>query len=523
VDLIGTAAESDAVGAILAAISLAGTELELIANLAGFLFFGYAVYLFLPRVFPEALNVVTDRRGYQVFAVCFVVVVSEPLASIVLSEDFASFRNIIIALASTVTPLVVCLGYVGIIASRDMVNIRPASREVSERFNVSVASGRMNDTERVSLTDHLSDIAYVGFMTAVPLPFLSMAVGVAGLLYPIPEVLAIGWMIINVINTRFGQSVGGRLPSRERVDVEEIVFDLVVNVVRSPKGVPTVLLTLTGFGGAISIFGVRSGNMLQFTREGLITIRSDPFFAWNVLGVGLVSLGSGLFAVWFWARVIRRIPAYFQAWNASKAEGSPLAEESLPVPTTRPVGLLLPFAVTTLPAVAFIQTLRFDYFFDLRTLVLSGYGVVWPLSMVVLGWAVYQTRRTEPQPPSSEGRALPVALLVEVAVVLFQLPIAAYVGQASGMGFSSPIEGVDIILIPTVMIVFMFVIPDLEARANDVEGWRSQQANLAMFVVGLSCAIGGMFNIGSTGLLLNIFAALFIGTPIWDVMTDILL
>jgi len=84
--LIEAATESDGVGAILASISLVGTELELLTNIAGFLFFGYAVYEFLPRLFPKELAVVTDRRGYRIFAVCFALVASETIAIAFLSD-----------------------------------------------------------------------------------------------------------------------------------------------------------------------------------------------------------------------------------------------------------------------------------------------------------------------------------------------------------------------------------------------------------------------------------------------------
>ena len=517
-EVVGTAAESNAVGTLLASISLVGTELELVANLAGILFFGYAVYEFLPRVFPEELAVVADRRGYRLLAAGFVVTASDTVSSVLLRGGGASSRSASTALGVGAIPLVICVGYVGVIATRDVVDLGPAAHAVSERLDVTGASEESDATGTASFRDRLSDVVSVGVMTAAPLPFLAMAVAVAGLLYPVPEGLAVGWGIIGAVDSRFDRGVGERLPNRERTDLEGSAFDLVVNAVRSTKGIPTVALTLTGLGGAVVIVGVLNSNTPRFAREGLTAVRSDPLFAWSVLGMVLVLLGSGLFAVWFWARVIRRVPAYLRAWNTSNAEASPLADEALPEPVTRPVGLLLPFAVTILPAAAFTQTLRFDYFFGSRTAVLTGYGIVWPLSLAVLGWAVRRTRRTEPQPPSSDSRALPIALTVEWTVFVLLQPIVLFVGRASGIRFPPRMEGTGLLLIIIAMVMFIFVYPDLEASANDAEGWRSQQATLAMFGAGVACAVGGLLNIGDSGLVLGVVAVLFVGGSTWDVV-----
>jgi hypothetical protein len=66
--------------------------------------------------------------------------------------------------------------------------------------------------------------------------------------------------------------------------------------------------------------------------------------------------------------------------------------------------------------------------------------------------------------------------------------------------------------------MFIFVYPDLEASANDAEGWRSQQATLAMIGAGVACAVGGLLNIGDSGLVLGVVAVLFVGGSTWDVV-----
>lgn len=516
---IGTAVESDTLGGVLATISLVGTELEIIAELAGFLFFGYVVYEFFPRVYPEELAVFTDRRGFRVLAIFYVIALSQVAATALqpVSDPVEISLNLGV---SVVIVLILCVVFVYIISSRNTVDIGPARRAASERLSVNGLSGGRNDIKRTSFRYRLLDSVYVGLMIALPLPFISLAVVVAGSLYPIPEGLAVGWALISTVDSRSNQSVGDRLPNRERVDLEDSAFDLVVNVARSPKGLSTVVPTFQGFAGAVIFVGALNSNTPRFVREGLRAIRSDPLFAWSVLGAVLVLLVSGLFAVWFWARVIRRIPTYLQAWNTSKADSSPLSEETLPDPITRPVGLLLPFAVTALPATAFVQTLRFDYFFGIRPLLLSAYGVVWPLSIIFLGWAVYQTRRIEPQPPLSDGRALPVGLLVVWAVVLLLEPLGRYVRQASGTRIFTSTEGVEILIIPLVLFLFTFYYPDLEARGRGAKGWRSRQANIAMFGFGLLCAVGGLLDVGGIGQILSITAALFTGAPLWTVLTD---
>lgn len=521
--LIGTATESDTVGGILAAASVTGTELGLVADVVGILFFGYAVYEFLPQVFPDTVGLITNRRGYRVLAICFAVILSKTIESVISGTGVSEI--ILISVGLGVTPVVLCVGYVGIIASRSTADITPASDVVRERLTVSGANGRTNDTETALLRHRLSDVLHVGVFIAAPLPILGITASVVGFLYPLLEGLAIGWAVIGVVNHRVTENVGDRLPSREQVDLEDSGFDLSIATVRSPKGLPTAIITVLGFIGAVIFVGGLIITMPQFVQEGVAAIRSDPLFTWSVIGGVFVLLGSGFFNVWFWARVIRRVPAYLRTWNTSKAEGSPLADESLPEPVSRPVGLLLPFFITVLPAVMFIQTLRFDYFFDLRTPVLAGYGVVWPLSVVLLGWAVYRTQQREPQPVSSDGRALPVALLTEWAVILLLQPIATYVGQASGLGYSSSTAGVGILLVIISMSVFIFIYPDLEFRADNAKGWRSQQENLAMFSVGFTCGVGWFLNIGSSDnkLFFSIIAVLFVGASVWNVAAERLL
>jgi len=514
VEFVGATAESEAVNAVLAAVSLVGLNLGPIATVTSALFFGYTVYEFLPGVFPEELQAVADRPAYRLLA-AGIVVWSARLVGGLVAGSRPGEMTVTATLVATV-PLVACVAYVGSVVSRDAADIETASRAVSKHLDLVGPGSGEDATETASTTTRLAHVVRVGVMLGAPLPFFATAVFAAGFLYPIPESLAIGWALLGGVDRRSDRDVLDRLPNRDRTDVEGSFLDLVVNVVRSPKGPPAVMVTLFGFGGAVSVVRALNTRVLRFAREGVSVVRSDPLFAWATLGMVAVLFAAGLFAVWFWVRVTQRVPAYLRAWNVASAETSPLADEELPDPVTRPVGLLVPFTVTIVPATVFADALRFDYFFGARTAVLAAYGVAWPLSLGVLWWAVRRTRRVDPQPPLSDGRALLVALLVEYLWFLQTGPVTAFFGRASGMRYPPEPDGFRVLLFLLLGTVFLFVDPAFGVRAKAAEGWRSHQQQLARIGFGVACGVGALLGVvPEFGLMLGLVAAVFTLWPAW--------
>lgn len=514
---VSVLAESSIVSSLLATVSLMEAELALLATVAGMLFFGYGVYEFLPGVFPEQFDVLTRRGGYRLIATVFVIGGAEVIARLIADDPLPGQMTITMFLLG-VTPLVISVGYVAAVVYRDAAEIEEAARAVSERLHIAGPGKGHEAIEAESTRKRFSHIVSVAVMLAIPLPFLAAAVVAASQLYPVPELLAIGWGFLAIANVRPSRETTDHPIDPERVDLEGSAFDLVVNAVRSQKGIPVVLITLLGFGGATALVGVLNSNTPRFTREGLSAVTDAPLFAWSVVGMVVVLLSTGLFAVWFWTRVIKRVPRYLRAWNVTHAETSPLSDESLPETVTRPVGMLVPVFVALLPATGFAQLLRFDFFFGARQLLVGVYAVVWPVSVGLLAYCVYRTHNAEPQPPLSDGRALPVALCAEYSVFLSFSLIVNFVGEASNMQYPPKVDGTGVLLLILLVAIHQYAYPDVAARAKNADGWRAHQGQLFMFAGGAVSAVGALFNVvPGYGLLLGILAALFMGAPVWEI------
>jgi hypothetical protein len=513
-DFVGTAADSNAVTTLLAGASVVETELAALATLAGTLFFGYAVYEFLPRIFPQTLRAVAGRTGYRLLATG-VVIATARVAESALGSSFTSAG---LVLVPTVAALGLSLGYVTWVASRDTVDVEAASATTSEWIGSgSEATETATGGDARSPVDTLSDVVSVGVILALPVPILGLAVVAAGQVSPLPELLAIGWVAVDGVDRRSNRALSDRLPDQERMDVEGSMFDLVANAIRSQKGLPTVTLILVGFGVPVTLVGVLNGELGRFATEGVRAVGTDTLFAWSVLGMVVVLFASGLFAVWFWVRAIQRLPRYLRAWNGATTETSPLDGEDLPEPVTRPVGALLPVFVAYLPATLVTQMLRFDYYFGARTAVLGAYAVVWPLSVGLLAWATLRTRRSESQPPLSDGRLLPAALTVEWAMFLLTPALVGAVGRAAGTEswrLPSTDQGLFVFLL--VAVVYIFVEPDIRARARGASGWRRHEAKVARVGFGAATLV-----LSTVGVLPDTAAFKLVGVVflVWPFLT----
>ncbi|MGQ4556265.1 hypothetical protein [Halobellus sp. GM3] len=488
----------------------------LVAMLAGMLFFGYTVFEFLPEVFPDEIDTVTERVEYRLLAAVFVVVSAKVMEGFV-GGAVDPTQLTLTLLAVAVIALAIGVLYVAAIAYGGGVDLAAVSEVAYERLDVADPTEREWTAGADAFRTRLRQVVTAGVFLAMPLPFLAIGVLTGDMLYPMPEVLAVSWVFIGAVDFRSDRTLTERLPHHEHADVEGSTFDLVVNTVRSKKGLPVVLVALIGLSTAVILLSVVSSEGLLFARLALYNITRDSLFAWSTLGMLLVLFASATFALWFWVRTIRRVPSYLRAWNAAYADSPPTIEESVE-PVTRPIGALLPFAAAMIPAMVYLQTVRFEYFFGVRNAVLTLYGIVWPLSLLLLVWAVHRTRQTDPQPPLSEGRVLPVALLVGWSWFIVLAPVIAFFNRASGMRYPTSAGGVAVIGLILFITVFQFVYPDLTARATDASGWRAHQHRLVMIGVGALCAVGALIDVlPGYGLLLGLLSVLFVIAPVWEV------
>ncbi|MEF8853490.1 MAG: hypothetical protein V5A44_12065, partial [Haloarculaceae archaeon] len=140
---------------------------------------------------------------------------------------------------------------------------------------------------------------------------------------------------------------------------------------------------------------------------------SSPLATWNALGFLCSVVTPGLYSLWFWTRVAVRVPAFLVDWEQSTPGVAALdADTDRPDRVTRPPYALLPLTLLLVPVAVATGVPG-------PAGSLAGgnylYAVGWPVLFGLVVWSVLWTVRAPPQPASTDGRALAVAFLVQLA------------------------------------------------------------------------------------------------------------
>lgn len=511
-NVIGSLADSTIITAILATTSIIETELVVLSNIAGVLFFGYAVYEFLPKVFPTQLDVLTQRRSYRLASGITVVLFADILTRLLTAftgDGAVSFFNLIVIpdftgvvtiifLLMGVTPLIICYSYVGVLIHWNIDNLEEATHEAERWMAIKEEKGANNSSNK-SVKNRFSQIYTLGTMLAAPVIFLPIAVVAAGLMYPIPELISAGWGLHAITNTYSTGKLTALTPDPEQVDVEDSAFDLVKNTVRTTKGLGAVVITLYGFSTATALFLGSSSSAFPFISYGITVVSSEPLFTWSIIGMAITNFSATSFAVWFWIRVIRRLPCFLRAWEVAYTDTSTLSKQNLPENITRPYGMCIPFIITIVPSSSFLILLRADFYFEAKSILVGVYAFLWPMFILLLAYCVNRTRNADhnnkPQPPLSDSQALPTAIMAMFGSVLLFNMITTYITAAARV--RNPVEQEFNILIVFALLIalILYLRPDLSARSKDKEGWRSYQDNIFVFTGGAVIAMWGWLKI----------------------------
>lgn len=114
-----------------------------------------------------------------------------------------------------------------------------------------------------------------------------------------------------------------------------------------------------------------STGLAGFTDRVMFTI------TWNVAGMGFSILVASVYGVWYWIRMLERLPSYLDFWADKVGKRETEASESQ---LTRPVGVMVP------PTMAIFATLLWVVLDHANGPGLSTldilYAITWPLSMV---------------------------------------------------------------------------------------------------------------------------------------------
>mgnify|MGYP006290391733 CR=1 FL=1 len=415
-----TVQEGIVVPALVSLLTGVDSELQAVALLAQWLFIAALFYLLAPRVFRATARTVTaDARFRLVTAVTalgFALVVSTMLLKSPWALDRARFY---VAFLGAVGLALCGYGWYFRVVRRwsarpieGRIDLLDRFVPVPERDRAELrASSRATDVwSRVRTRSILVALVFVCTVSAF---FLGLLAVLLQGLYPVGEVLVLASVGLSAIADRYGLPFGLAPPQHYALDVEARLGAAVSHVETSIKGWTTLLLVLLcGLAfqvlAFVAVFPFVRTETLPFLRTVLATGIPSTFsfvLAWNTVGMGLSLLVAVCFGLWYWLRMLERVPAFLERWEpwmglpAVLARRIPGLERPDPTATapetgtdhesgvTRPVGLMAP------PALVFLITVLWIAFTAgtgrlALTAVDVGYALAWPLSLVLVVVAV---------------------------------------------------------------------------------------------------------------------------------------
>jgi hypothetical protein len=163
-------------------------------------------------------------------------------------------------------------------------------------------------TAKRAFTDGKFVVA-VGVLFVYPVVVGSALAAALSFSYPLPDLLAAGYVLAAPLAERVGWS------SPAPTDVEQRILAYAHVATRGPKEVSLVALAACGLFFACLPLGDLAGFVLRFGTLGRYPPASYPELWWNRIGaVVCIGLASG-HLVWVWIRTLERLPAFSRHWR----------------------------------------------------------------------------------------------------------------------------------------------------------------------------------------------------------------
>lgn len=320
-------------------------------------------------------------------------------------------------------------------------------------------------------------------------------------LYPLVEILVLTSVIAGALERRHRLPFGFGSPNHYTLDIEERLYGTISTATRGLKGWTTLLL-LIGFGLFVQVLGFAyivtfvwqetvpflvSAGLAGFTDGVVFTI------TWNVAGMGFSVLVATVYGVWYWIRMLERLPSYLDFWADKVGKRETEAPESR---ITRPVGVMIP------PTMAIFATLLWMVLDQTNGPGLSTldilYAITWPLLIVGMLASVWLTRHRNPQPPETDGRAIPLSLVVQL---LGGVSAVSWIGNASNENAPSlvfsPFGAFILVAVP-----WFFYLQDVYLIGEEYEGVKHYVFPMYLILFGTVVGILGLVATGWTRLML---------------------
>lgn len=279
------------------------------------------------------------------------------------------------------------------------------------------------------------DASRIGTLTAGCFA-LGLVGGILSGLSPLPELLILGWIVLTGAE-QYSASGKRSNSSVESVDLEDRLLHGVVDAARNEKGQYALIVTLTELATSLLFLLVFLGMFYIDYGGGRPSMGWGPFIA-----VAIPFSMYAMYGTWFWSRVLQRIPLFVSNDRHRDESESP----------TRPIGLFLPPSIFAAGLFLLGEPSRFAI--GVLSLLIGTVGML---------ASVVSTRRKEPQLPSSDQYAIPVAIVVQF------LPLAL-------LGF--PNSDVPLLILPAV-----FFLPEIRRETSSTVTLLITILIAALFVV----------------------------------------
>lgn len=500
---------------------LSGLTVSMLGWATEWLLFAVLVYSVVPTIFPSTPNDVPKRFGLRAIVVFLVIAISMSGTSSSgprLVEN--TFSNIdIMGPVILITILSLWL-YLSSVEGREigtMSGLLPSIGLSVLRFDrdkVTELKGKLDEMKRRDSDGGFATSPWSMFFILFGTLFFVVICSLGGIiviflsmLYPLTEIGVIaGVLIRSTGDERF------RMINKDTVVpsmmVDEQFLTMLKNAIRGTKGLicsamiafSCLIIFLTaGIGSLLAVFLVR---LSLFPEQVALptNLATLPAYVYLTL-VSVLLLCSGLYGIWFWYRMIRRLPFFLDIWYETRTK-TPLNDPIRPdgdlrIPS-RPPASTIPFVIGLVMLVVLLS------FVDAST------GPNWSYVGITSGslflvlltgwWSVSRARAMEPQPVESDNHALFVAYVIQFGglLVIFHPGTGATVAPAGGFPFQ---------MTANILIGGLFVYsPDL-LKLLELTDWREFSFTVIIHVVtGVVVASNFVFSgiqiISDMGLLL---------------------
>lgn len=458
----------------------------------------YALHLFLPRLsrvigFEELLR----QRGLRLLVAGYTLSIS-----IAMGYSFSPLTEVEFA-ADGEFPIEASFAETWVIFML-LVGIIPFSVYLWRYHDLSTPERRLRIIRRFTTVKGASDSEFgfrredwIGWVADVAL-FLAMgtqiwaisitsALGIVILnsLFPLPEVLVLCAVAAGAIDRRVERDLS--VAQVQSFNLESNLLGSVAYALGSIKGMMMVILLFANLLFASFLALISMALVVLFTYEvggtavlyGHWTV-NHPLLVWLATGFLLVSLISGFYSLWFWLRLLRRLPFFLEWWHELWRGEPPSSwnEPASSMVTRPPDHLLIP--VVSLAVLGGFSKFGGDSVSD-PTLSVLLFALAWPLLVILFVAAVRHTRHRHPQPARTDGRVWGIAIAAQTTMLM-------ELNWISNQTVLDPTTGFSVLILELVLLYLM----DFNGFASEYRGHTESIVNGGGIVT-----IGVIFGLGA--------------------------